>query len=63
MFGIVRLDLGFIEGFWSKNVSKENGFFIIMSPRKISETSLELYFMRNTGPEITMIETMDPSNL
>lgn len=62
MFGILRIDLGFIEGYWSKNVSKDNGVFIIMSPRMLSETSLELSFLRNTGGEITMIKTMDPNN-
>jgi hypothetical protein len=62
MFGIVRLDLGFIEGYWSKNMSKENGVFIIISPKELPETTLLFCLLRNTGGEIMQTETLDPNN-
>jgi hypothetical protein len=62
MFGIIRLDFGFIEGYWSKNVSKDNGVFIIRAPKDLQQSTLVFYLLPNTGGEIIQAFTMDPNN-
>ena len=62
MFGIIRLDFGFIEGFWMKNVSKENGVFVVRGPPELPPSTLVIYFLPSTGGEVTMTSILDPRN-
>jgi hypothetical protein len=62
MFGVIRLDFGFIEGFWMENVSKKNGVFVVGFKPELPESTLLFYLLPSTGGEVTMTSILDPNN-